>query len=194
MRENLRHPEYALCLGGADCVWDDVLAWEAIYGRQWDGFVIAANDIGSHWPRELDHWATLHPHKLEKWKEQRVSHGLSINGVVTWSGARRRQAPQTDEAIVAWAGGSSGLLTVQVAWALGCTRAVLCGIPITATAHFAETTERFGRQWAGAAGHWRAWNRCKDKLDGWVRSMSGRTKDLLGSPTLEWLLEGAKEE
>ena len=59
-RLGLEHPEWAIVLGGADCVWDDVLAWEAIYGRRWDGLVAAANDIGCHWPRPLDHWATLH--------------------------------------------------------------------------------------------------------------------------------------
>ncbi len=185
----VEHPEWALCIGGASCIWDDVLAWETAYGRPWDGLVIAANDVGAHWPRDLHHWVTLHPNKLEKWEALRRQHQMPDSGWQTWCQQSRwtKGKQWTTHAIVPWAGGSSGMLAVQVARALGCTRAVLCGIPMTQTPHFGETTERFHSHWVGANGHWRAWSRHRTNVLGWARSMSGRTQELLGTPTVEWL-------
>lgn len=186
----LARPEWALCLGGASCVWEDVLAWETMYGQQWDGLVIAANDIGSHWPRELHHWVSLHPDKFQKWEALRRAQQMPACSYVTWGrDYRMKEAPQSDRVITPWPpGGSSGLLAIQVASLLGCTRAVLCGIPMTMTPHFQETKEMFGATWAASAGYWRAWNRNHHLMQGWVRSMSGRTQELLGAPTKEWLL------
>lgn len=182
------HPEWALCVGGASCVWDDVRAWEAQYGGQWDGLIIAANDIGSHWPRILDHWVSLHPNKFERWKALRAEQGMPACAPVTWGRERRMSEPRvTDRVLKPWPGGSSGMFAVQVARELGCSRIILCGIPMTPTPHFGQSQEVFGPQWIQAAGHWKAWPRQKHLMDGWVRSMSGRTRELLGAPTMEWL-------
>jgi hypothetical protein len=181
-----------MCLGGADCVWADVLAWEEMYGREWDGVVIAANDVGAHWPRDLHHWVTLHGNKMPKWRALRLRQQLPQTPFKTWGRAMRMSAQEsqdTDAVIRPWSGGSSGMLAAQVAAEIGCTRAVLCGIPMTQTAHFSETHEHFHSQWLAANGHWRGWTRAQDKMHGWCRSMSGRTRELLGAPTLEWLLE-----
>lgn len=185
-------PTWALCLGGADCVWEDVLAWERLYGQPWDGLVIAANDVGAHWPRELHHWVSLHPEKFERWRALRDAHGFAPLTDTYWaSEARGRRFlldPVTTRRLVPWPGGSSGMFAVQVARELGCTRIVLCGIPLTATPHFSETHERFHAQWVAANGHWRAWTRYVDRMRGHVRSMSGRTAELLGTPTRTWLV------
>ncbi len=189
----IAQPKWALVLGGADCVWDDVLNWEAEYGAQWDGVVIAANDVGAHWPRELHHWASLHPEKLRGWMELRARHHLPMEEwPMRWGSAGRLRTANglIDRRIEPiWPGGSSGMLAVQVAQTIGCTHVVLCGIPMTPTAHFGETHLRFDKEWAAASGHWRAWKRHKPNMLGWVRSMSGRTQELLGAPTREWLLQ-----
>lgn len=183
------HPEWALILGGATAVWDEVLAWEEIYGKTWDGLVIAANDVGSHWPRHLDHWCTLHPEKMESWKKARAGYGLS-DGYQTWG----RRTQTLDHQVRPWAGGSSGMLAIQIASELGCVRAVLCGIPMTPTPHFIESTVHpNNKKWTAVAGHWRAWVKHMDRMRGWVKSMSGETQVELGAPTLEWLLEGIVE-
>lgn len=188
-RPNLKHPEWALVLGGGEAVWDEVLAWEKEYGRQWDGLVIAANDVGCHWPRYLDHWCTLHPEKMEPWLKTRARYGFS-NGVQTWG----RRAQVLDHALQPWAGGASGMLAIQVAQVLSCSRAVLCGMPMTPTPHFAESlVQTEGKNWNAVAGHWRAWGRELVRMKGWVRSMSGRTQETLGVPTLTWLLEDDKD-
>ena len=187
-RPRVVHPEWAIVLGGSSEVWEDLLAWEEIYGRQWDGVVIVVNDVGSHWPRYLDHWCTLHPNKLDGWKKLREHQGLP-GGYKTWG----RRNHMTDRKIVPWAGGASGMLAVQVAQEVGCVRAIMCGIPMTPTPHFTESTEHGAQKWTSVAGHWRAWSTHMPKMQGWVRSMAGRTQEHLGKPTLEWLLEGVKE-
>jgi hypothetical protein len=176
-----------LVLGGGAEVWDDVHAWEAIYGREWDGLVIAANDIGCWWPRRLDHWVSLHPNKFAGWVALRQTNGFLPAGE-KWGRPGRHLEPVTwDHEIQQWPGGSSGLLAVQVAQTLGVARVILCGVPMTTSAHFAESRENFGPLWYASAGHWYAWARHRPHLQGWVRSMSGRTREILGAPTLLWL-------
>lgn len=172
-----------MCLGGAREVWDDIRAWETIYGRPWDGLVIATNDIGAHFSRVVHHWVTLHPNRLvERWEPLRRSQGFP-DGYVRWSLGGKR--PMLDRAIAGW-GGDTGLGTLAVAAELGCTRAVLCGMPLTGTPHFAESHERFGPVWYAAASYWRWWRQRAAELR-WVRSLSGRTRELLGAPDLDWL-------
>lgn len=178
---SLLHPEWALCLGGGECVWDDVLALEKLVGR-WPGVVIAANDIGSHWPRYLDHWATLHPDQFPRWTAQRKTYGFD-EGYKTWS----RVNYACDYVVLPWAGGSSGMLTVQVAHVLGCTKCVLAGIPMDNRRHFAESTVHDARKWLAVEGHWKAWLQQRWRMDGWLRSMSGRTQEVFGPVTMEWL-------
>lgn len=184
----VEHPHWALILGGASCVWDDVLAWEAVYGHQWDGLLIAANDIGAHWPRELHHWVSLHPPSFKRWRALRRAQHLPA-GYTTWGKEQDLPRPLADKSLVPWVGGSSGMLAVQVAQALECTRVVLCGIPMTPSAHFQQTKETFAPSWLQANAHWRVWPRNAEKMAGWVKSMSGRTQELLGAPSMEWLLE-----
>jgi len=164
-------------------VWEEVLAWEALYGRQWDGVVVAVNDVGCHWPRDLHHWVSLHPEKLVGWAALRAQY-RHPSGYVTWGRAGR----PCDRHVKAWAGGSSGMYGVQVAQVVGCSRVVLCGIPMTAAAHFAESTVHVLRQpWTAVAGHWRAWEAQGYRMQGWAKSMSGRSQEMLGAPTLDWL-------
>jgi hypothetical protein len=84
------------------------------------------------------------------------------------------------------------MLATAVALHLGCSRIVLCGVPMTKTPHFAESVVHpHTRNWSSADGHFRAWKKpdMLAKLQGRVRSMSGRTRDLLGAATPEWLAE-----
>lgn len=182
----------ALIIGGASCVWDDVAALEILYGRRWDGMVIAVNDIGAHWPRKLHHWVSLHPSKFKKWLALREKHqmyfhgptwGRAVSPLRMWGGCKHF----CDYVLKPWPGGSSGMFGVQVAHHLGCNRVVLCGIPMTSTAHFEESREGFAAQWGAADFHWKAWIKYQDRMLGWVKSMSGRTAELLGHPTPSWL-------
>jgi hypothetical protein len=185
-------------LGGGSSVWEDVKALEEAMGRPWDGYVIAANDIGCHWPGRLDHWCTLHPEKFADWMKVRRENGLP-DGYTTWTLQNKLKKPKKGQPPAPHrvappppnGGGASGLVAVFVALdALGCDQVVLCGMPMDKTPHFAESkVHQKSRAWAGADSHWRVWTTgtVQDKLRGRVTSMSGRTRDLLGAPTPEWL-------
>lgn len=191
-------PRHALILGGAECVWEDLRALEQLMGRPWDGIVIAANDIGAHWPGRLDHWVTLHPENFVKWITLRRELGHQ-DGFTTWTPQNKLPKlkgipqPVTHRPVQNFAAGASGLLACVVALEkLGCVRGVLCGIPMTSTPHFAESKSQVkGRKWSAADAHWKAWKDAKvlAKLAGRVKSLSGRTRDLLGAPDLQWLGE-----
>lgn len=172
-----------LVLGGADCLWSDLHELEAVTGP-WPGPVIAVNDAGVHWPRRLDHWATLHPEDLQPRLDARAENGYP-GGFIVWAHERdpwhstggRHLVDRTLP--VPTKTGSSGLFAVSVARAIGCERVVLCGVPMTATPHIGG-----GGPWTEVERFWPLWD--AESLED-VRSMSGRTRDLLGAPDREWL-------
>lgn len=194
----------ALLLGGADTLWDDVEAVEALTGGPWAGLVIACNDAGVAWPHRLDHWATLHPEHFYSlpaatgdqpphpgWIEQRKELGHP-NGFTTWA---RRERGLVDRLCETWGGGSSGLLCVAVAAKLGVTHAILCGIPMESRPHFNDHHRTGRADWTAADNHWRGWIRAgnQTRMEPWVRSMSGRTRATFGGPTHDWLAGPGQE-
>lgn len=172
----------AVVLGGAECVWDDLEALEEMIGGPWYGTVIAVNEAGVHWPQYLHHWVTYHPEHFERWEAERVRLG-GPPGYIRWA---RREEERVDRIAPPWEGGSSGRLAVAVASVLEpVDRVVLCGVPLTETPHFHDRDN--GEPWQYADIHCRRWKAQVDKIEGWVKSMSGRTRDLLGAPTMEWI-------
>ena len=81
--------------------------------------------------------------------------------------------------------GTSGLFALKVALIdLGFDRAVLCGIPMQDEAgHLRDAAA----PWSGAVAHWAGWLEAYPQIKDRARSMSGRTADLLGRPTAEWV-------
>lgn len=186
LRVECSQRRWAMVLGGADCVWQDIQWYDEFTFGQWPGLVIAANDIGCHVPT-LDHWVSFHVNKFDEWRRRRAENGLPP-GFATW-GWKHDQP--VNWAVHAWAAGSSGMLAAQVALELGCTKVLLCGIPMTQRAHFAESKE-FNSEttvWSESDLHWRSWLRVHELglFEDRVRSVSGRTRDLFGEPNLEWL-------
>lgn len=178
----------ALVIGGGDCIWDDVARTEEAFGAFWWDVVIAANDIGAHWPHHLDAWASLHPNNFGRWTALRAELG-NPDGCETWS-RKGKMCPGVDHEIhYRFSGGASGLLAVTVALDhYKADRVVCCGVPMTRTPHFAESTVHDPkRAWPAPNSHWRRWRAHAHTLVRSVRSMSGRTRTLLGAPTAEWL-------
>ncbi len=187
----IERPDWALVLGGGADVWLEIGRLEAMIGGEWPGIVIAVNDVGTLWPHRLDHWATLHPEKLHEvdpddglgdWLKKREDNGHP-GGFKTWG---RRSPKLVENVIQPWGGGSSGFFGVRVAHHIGITRAICCGVPMTETPHY-HKDNRDGEDWRHADLHWRSWVRHIHRVEGWVRSMSGRTMDRLGYPDLAWL-------
>lgn len=190
-------------LGGADCVWEDAAYLMDLYGGEFPGDWMTVNDIGCHWRGRINVWATLHPEKLVEedpdhpnglsWMEQR-HRAHHTGGYTTYS---NREPKLVHETILHWGGGSSGLFAVAVAYEIGYKRVVLCGVPMTKTGHFdGSLTHPGDDDWEYADDHWKAWDRKLRKgddrsrfLQNNVRSMSGRTRRVLGEPTREWIDE-----
>lgn len=188
----LTRPDLGVVLGGADCLADDLGALAEISGP-WPGVVLACNDAGTAWPYRLDHWCSLHPEKFwELWPEGNDEHvgdwvakrraNGHADGFELWS---RREPEIVDHILLPWGGGSSSHYCLRVAEHVGVKRAILCGVPMTKRPHW--TGARGGKPWPYADAHWKSWVRHMDKTDGWVRSMSGRTRDTFGPPDAAWL-------
>ena len=170
----------ALCLGGGACLEKDVADFHAM-GVPYD-VVIACNDAGYWWNGRLDHWVSLHPNKFTGWMEARRKNGYPAAGQL-WAHraeggsaqavkATRYQFPRQSGS------GSSGLFMAKVALEdLRLDRVVLCGVPLYKTPHFFDD-----KDWQSAESFRRAWLQVAPETLGKMRSMSGWTKVLLGSP------------
>ena len=108
MREVLR-PTWGLVLGGSDGLGSDVERLESLLEEPWPGVVVAANNAGVDWPRDLDHWVSFHPEKFQaedpangtgNWLARRKAMGYS-GGYETWA---RRAPALVDHVIPAWGG------------------------------------------------------------------------------------------
>lgn len=192
----IAHPEWVIVLGGGAEVWYDVDTWERLAAPDhpvqlgsWQGLFIAVNDIGVHWPRAIDHWVSCHADKFDAWKRQRAAHVGYPRVQATWGCSLGQPV---DFVVSPWAWGSSGMLAVQVALELGCTKVILCGVPMTVTAHFGQSDEfnAVTTDWRDAEAHWSKWaaaHAAGHFGTDVVRSMSGRTRRVFGAPTLDWL-------
>lgn len=176
----------ALILGGAACVWKDV---DAALGIGEFDLVIACNDIGAAWAGDLDAWVTLHPENMAAWQAQRAARGYAPARKIVYHEAKA-DAPAPDLVTpYNWhrhhKSPSSGVFSAKVAIELGATRGVLCGIPLTMTAHFNDAGE-----WSAASSFHDGLDHAAPFLKDHIRSMSGRTKKVLGEPTPDWLAGG----
>lgn len=173
-------------VGSGRCVWDDLAA---VNGLQSD--IMCINDMIMHYPGEIDHIVSCDGYMLKKWWDARrpplknqfkrypqfhtVDNDQGLSGVRTWTFQ---------------GGGTSGLFACYVGLYLGYDDIILCGVPIDNSGHYFEPIQmktNFQREIADSRGRIRGdgrrfWINAKEKFNGKVKSMSGFTKELLGSP------------
>jgi len=177
-----RYAESPLLLiaGSARCVWQDI---KTFYKSNLYHDVMCVNDVGMHFPGRVDHWYSNDSRMIQRWRAARRprytrEHDREMPPVThsCFGGADYRWP---------WPGhGSSGLNAVYTGLALGYQRIVLAGIPLDNSGHYfdppwvkgnfvSEVPDRKGapKYWQMAA---------REVFHGRVRSMSGRTADLLG--------------
>jgi len=174
----------ALCLGSGACQAEDLGAaasFGIVAGQGWT--LIAVNTAAMRWPGPLPHWATFHADHFPQWISKRHDLGLPPAEKL-WSADRRVIPKALDVQIIQNWGGSSGMLAVTVALRLQAEKIVLCGIPLDMyQGHF----DRDDKTWVDGGNYRAAWEKQAPKWEGKVRSMSGWTANLLGSPDDEWL-------
>lgn len=168
-----------LVVGSAIGVWDDLARYD--YNNP-EHEVMAINDMMMHFPRRLDHGATCHADKLPGWGFFQAydashkpwppmqTHSHIKHSWVKWHWPLHRQ------------GGTSGLFGVTVGLLMGYDMIVLAGIPCDAsrryfdppgTEHPQFRQEHLIKDWVEAN---------EMIFNGKVKSLSGRTRDLLGEP------------
>jgi hypothetical protein len=98
----------------------------------------------------------------------------------------RHRNPHVTHRLKDW-GGSVGMFGYVVARERGHDCVILCGVPMTNANHFIR-----GSKWIAVSAFTRAWENHKSEMLPYCRSMSGGlTEELLGTPTAEWVSNGA---
>lgn len=144
--------------------------------------MFAVNDAAVDYPGALTAFCTLHPEKLAMWLAARRAAGRPDPADVI---AHQRH-PLVDEVLdYQWPGmtgsGSSGLFAVKAALLRG-YRVVCCGVPMDGKrTHYSNSTFK-----SDVNAFRDAWLIAKPRMQN-VRSMSGWTAELLGTPDDEFL-------
>ena len=169
----------ALALGGADCLHDDVSNVPIPFHG-----VVACNDAGCEWRGRLDAWVSLHAEKMNEWEAERERRGYAP-ALKTFAHVNRTDR---NDIITRWQmpnvrdGFSSGGFAVKVALMdLKFDRVILCGIPMEVRPHFFG-----GEPWTPALNARKPWEKIAPEYRARMRSMSGWTRELLGSPE-DWI-------
>lgn len=166
--------------GCAQCVWTDLCA---IPWRFKCADVMAINDMIMHYPGKLAHAYSNDTNMLDAWVAARRPDYVRRFGqpIKHTCGSSREHAWP-------WPGhGSSALNAVYTALAMGYSRVLLCGVPLDNQPHYWQAPwerSNFEREVAqNNHGTLQFWGSAASKaFDGRVRSMSGRTRELLGGP------------
>jgi hypothetical protein len=176
----------ALIFGRAQGTWEEFEQAKTLCDFD---TIIGVGKAGCDYSGELHHWVSFHTDLMPHWIDVRERNGYPPAGQF-WScnykGRSARYKSPVPVTLVEVGGGSSGFVAVMVALeGLSINKVVLAGIPMTnAAGHYDETGD-----WNEAHKYQREWKEKVKVLEGRVKSMSGWTQELLGAPTLEWLLE-----
>ncbi len=165
--------ENILVVGSGRCVWED------LYGYPDDGWILTVNDMVAYYPgpvrhafsndhKQLPHWFNGRRRAYtQKWGKNIQIHTLmksSAPGMTMWPFPGN---------------GTSGLNAAYVALALTTGKVTLAGIPIDDEGHFYDPPwikSNFTNEATD-----RVWEHARDNVfDGRVRSLSGRSRDILG--------------
>lgn len=173
----------AFVLGGAECVWDDLESARAISSPD---IVCCINDIGVDYIGDIDYWVSYHADKLVIWVNKRKKLGLTPARELWTGNVRTRFLPANIKKFKN-TGGSSGLLATRLLLdESDATHIILCGVPLNPDMpHYHNAKNR--QPWKDGRTYQKHWIEQKASLSKRVKSMSGWTAELLGTPTRKWL-------
>lgn len=170
-------------VGSGRCVWEDLIALGP-FTLECPGWnTMALNDMIVHFPFRLHHvWSNDH-RPLKHWLEVRrpefkkLDDKIEVHTEVYEHGWHAWPWPMH---------GTSALNACYTGLALGYEQIVLCGVPLDDSGYYWAPPwigSQFDKEVPDREDGLRYWSRAeKEVFDGKVKSMSGRTKALLGSP------------
>ena len=172
-----------IILGGARCVWEDCeKVMPQIRSPSWH--VMTVNDIVMHATFHVKHAYSNHADLLEHWvkgrhppKKSKFGTPMKHTGNNETCGATWWPLPMH---------GTSSLNAVYVGLMMGYGEIILGGIPLDDSGHYFDppwVESNFTKEVPEREHGPRFWeNAARKVFHGRVRSLSGRTRDLLGSP------------
>lgn len=172
------HGTLIIC-GSGRCVWDDLKKVEAQYLD-----IMAINDMIAYLPFKMRHAFSNDHHTLMYWKRCRRNEYRPLDDKVFLHSST--QTPS----IIGWpwpCHGTSALNACYTGLALGYDEIILAGVPMDDSGHFFsppyEKSNFHNEVPYREDGTMKYWANAKNNVfQGKVKSLSGRTKDLLGEP------------
>lgn len=167
-----------LVIGSASCVWEDL---QRVRLQEFE--LMAINDMMMHYPGRLDHGATCHPDKLPGWGFFQAYEASKR----AWQPMETHSHLKHEWVKYHWPihreGGTSGLFGVTLGLLMDYDLIVLAGIPCDSSPRYFDPPWQehlqFGRETV-----FRAWEEANAAIfHGKVKSLSGKTRELLGEPT-----------
>jgi hypothetical protein len=177
-----------VCASGRS-LWHDLTAVDKVWGNG-ECDVMAVKTAGLFIPFDFQHWAGQHGERFQWMVPLR---GYHFHKGMPYRECKARVHSDESWPFVTdiWRGkchGTSGLFAVRVALALGYDEIVLCGMPLDGSGRF------YDAPWANGGGIGKSpvtqqadlrdmteWERCaKSMFNGRVKSMSGKSRELLG--------------
>jgi len=176
-------PHRLVIFGTARCLWDDRRRFnEMLEGKT--HHVMTINDAAIHvMGKPIDHIVSLHKEFVGPLKKMKMA-ARNLGECTTHCDKEGKDVQ------CFWkfsnVGGTSALFGVKIGLAMGYKKITLCGCPLDNSGHYWEDPSTVGILGCGAIGMvWK--DAARDIFKDRVRSMSGRTKEILGEPDKEWL-------
>ena len=168
-----------LIVGSGRCLWDDTR------GLPISSTTMCVNDTGMYWPGRITHWYSNDIEQLPHWVKGRRRRLVQLyGGPNKLHSCFERSLPECQN-VNHWpfpGQGSSGLLAIFVALALGYDNITVAGIPFDNSGHFYDPPQSHtlgqGRPWSNfeTEAPDRIIQRSLPLLVGKVRAISGRLK------------------
>lgn len=186
----------AIVLGRGAAVWEEMEAAKQLLGSH-PRTIVATKRAGRDYDGPVHEWPSFHPEMFAGWIAERAKHNRPPAQRLWSARSPKVKSPSNYGLAINWLesiGGSSGLLAIQVGFAIGrppydneplIDKMILCGIPMEESVRYDD-----GKIWKEALfyrDHWIKYFRDDPRRRDHVRSMSGWTQELLGAPTEEWL-------
>lgn len=174
--KKIEKKRHLICVGAAPCADEDIKAVNGMKGICPDYLAIGL-DSAEKWVGRYKYFVSYEPFDLPKFIDRRKSKGLNIDFLTfsqeQFDGIDYIFPELTDDNPDKLGySGSSALLAVKIGLRLGYRKIILVGVQLNEGRYI-----KFQRGWTFV----------QDMICDTVRSQNGFVKELLGSPTEEWL-------